>query len=71
MLIQDIYKDDVALHDQIFDMSQDHDLNDKIFFDEYQDYEEEIPHVNDEQINLILMDGADLTDFTLECNWDN
>ena len=48
-------------------MSQDHDFIYEIFFDEYQDYEEEIPHVNDEQINLILMDGADLTDFTLEC----
>ena len=36
----------------------------KIIFDEYQDYKEEIPILNDEQIDL--WDGVDVADETLE-----
>ena len=60
----DLYEDDNDIHDQIFDISQDRDFNDRIIFNQYQDYEEDTPIVNDEQIDVL--DGVNLTDVTLE-----
>ena len=51
-LIWGVYEDDDAPLDQIFDMSQDQDFNNKIIFHEYQNYEEETPYAN---FKLILI----------------
>lgn len=69
-----MYEYDDDIHDKFFAISQDNGIDYKINFDEYQDYKEETPFVNDEHIVILedvdseddILKGVDLTDVILE-----
>lgn len=69
-----MYEYDDDIHDKFFAISQDNGVDYKINFDEYQDYEEEPPFVNDVHIGILedvdleddILKGVDLTDIILE-----
>ena len=65
-MIWDVYEDNNDVYDQIFDMSQDCGLDEKIIFDEYLEDEEETPTVNNEQTDIL--NDIDSTDALEDAN---
>lgn len=63
-LIWDVYEDEDATHDRIFNSSQNSGLDEKIIFDEYQEYEEDAQIFNEKHIDLL--DSVDSTEDVLE-----